>query len=213
MPPTTTSGAATDPAVSNRVSLRMSPRDLINIGIFGALYIVILYAINMLGFINPTVMLVVLAASIVAGGIPFMLFLTRVRHAGMITIFAIVTSGTLLMTGHPPISFAVTIVCAVIAEAIMWAGRYRSRAASVLAYAAYAGWYTGPLMPVFYARDDYFSSASMQRMSETYVEQLEALLSPAVLIAFDVSTVLFGLLGGLLGWRLLRKHFEKAGLA
>jgi energy-coupling factor transport system substrate-specific component len=34
-----------------------------------------------------------------------------------------------------------------------------------------------------------------------------------VLLAFDVSTVVFGLLGGLLGLRLTRKHFEKAGLA
>ena len=200
-------------AATRSFDLRMSPKDLINIGVFGALYLVIVYAINMLGFINPAVMLVALAASIVAGGIPFTLFLTRVRHAGMVTVFAIVTAGMLLLTGHPPISFALTIGCALIAEAIIWAGRYRSRRLSVLAYAVYSAWYAGPLMPLFYARDDYFASPSIQVMGADYISQMQALLSPVTLIAFDVSTVVFGLAGGVLGLRLMRKHFEKAGLA
>ncbi|WP_431930073.1 MptD family putative ECF transporter S component [Nonomuraea jabiensis] len=202
----------TTPA-ERRFDVHMSPKDLINIGIFGALYLVVLYAINMLGFASPIAVLISLPASIVACGIPFMLFLTRVRHAGMVTIFALITAGILLLTGHPPISFAITLVCALVAEAIIWAGRYRSRRLSVLAYAAYSAWYVGPMMPIFYAPADYFSSPSMQMMGADYTSQMQALLSPAVLIAFDLSTVAFGLLGGLLGLRLMRKHFEKAGLA
>ncbi|GAA2826053.1 MptD family putative ECF transporter S component [Nonomuraea rubra] len=196
-----------------RIDVRMSPKDLINIGVFGALYLVVVYAISMLGFINPPVMLVALAASIVAGGIPFTLFLTRVRHAGMVTVFGIITGGLFLLTGHPPISFAITVACALLAEVVIWAGGYRSRRLSVPAYAVYSAWYVGPMMPLFYARDDYFSSPSMQMMGTDYVNQMQALLSPGMLLAFDVSTVVFGLLGGLLGLRLTRKHFAKAGLA
>ncbi|WP_206641250.1 MptD family putative ECF transporter S component [Nonomuraea polychroma] len=196
-----------------RIDLRMSPKDLISVGVFGALYLVIVFGINMLGFINPAVMLIALAASIVAGGIPFILFLTRVRHAGMVTVFAIVTAGILMLSGHPPISFAISVVCALLAEAIIWAGNYRSRRLSVLAYAVYSAWYVGPMMPIFYARDDYFAGPSMQMMGPEYVSQMQALLSPGVLVLFDLSTVVFGLLGGLLGLRLMRKHFEKAGLA
>ncbi|WP_309139108.1 MptD family putative ECF transporter S component [Nocardia cyriacigeorgica] len=195
------------------IDIRMSPRDLINIGIFGALYTVIVFAINALGFLNPAVMLFALAASIVAGGVPFMLFLTRIQHAGMITVFAIVTAGLLTLTGHPAIGFVITVGCALLAEVIVWLGRYRSRWAGIFAYAVYAMWYVGPLLPVFYDRDAYFSSASMQQMGSDYLEQMNRLLSPTVLIAFDLSTVVLGFLGGLLGSRLLDKHFEKAGLA
>lgn len=201
------------PPARRRFETRMSPKGLINIGVFGALYLVIVFGINMLGFLNPAVMLVALAASIVAGGIPFMLFLARVRHAGMVTIFAIVTGGILTLTGQPLISFVITVACALVAEAIIWAGRYRSRSLSVLAYAVYSAWYVGPMMPIFYDRDAYFSGPSMQAMGADYVSQMEALLSPAVLAAFDMSTIVFGSLGGLLGLRLMRKHFEKAGLA
>ncbi|MBB4914808.1 MptD family putative ECF transporter S component [Streptosporangium saharense] len=199
--------------VERRLDVRMSPKDLINIGVFGALYLVIVFGINMLGFINPTVMLVAFVASIVAGGIPFMLFLTRVRHAGMVTIFAIVTAGLLVLTGHPLVSFVISIVCGLVAEVIIWAGRYGSRRLSVLAYAVYSVWFVGPVMPIFYDREGYYADPAMQMMGAEYISQMQALMSPAVLIAFDVSTILFGLLGGLLGLRLMRKHFEKAGLA
>ncbi|MFI6393260.1 MptD family putative ECF transporter S component [Nonomuraea sp. NPDC050547] len=196
-----------------RLDPRMSPRDLINIGVFGALYLAVVFAINMLGFLNPAVMLAALVASIVAAGVPFMLFLTRVRHAGMVTVFAIITGGFLMLTGHPLISFVITIGCALAAELIIWVGRYASRRLSVLAYAVYSAWYAGPMMPIFYDRDAYFAGPSMQAMGADFVSQMRTLLSPPVLLAFDVSTIVFGLLGGLLGLRLTRKHFEKAGLA
>ncbi|AAS06283.1 MptD family putative ECF transporter S component [Mycobacterium avium subsp. paratuberculosis] len=198
---------------SRRIDVRMSARDLINIGVFGALYIATVFAINVFAFINPLVMLVALAVSMIAGGVPFMLFLTRVRHAGMVTVFAIITAGLLALTGHPPICFVITVACALVAEVVLWLGRYRSRTMGVLAYAIYAAWYIGPLLPIFYARDEYFSSPGMAQMGPRYLEEMERLLSPAVLIAFDLSTVVFGLIGGLLGVRLLRKHFQRAGLA
>ncbi|WP_196468706.1 MptD family putative ECF transporter S component [Planomonospora sp. ID91781] len=196
-----------------RFDVRMSPKDLIDIGVFGALYLVVVFGINMLGFLNPAVMLAALVASIVAGGVPFMLFLTRVSHAGMVTVFAIITAGILMLTGHPLISFLISVGCALVAEVIVRVGRYRSRRLSVLAYAVYSAWYAGPMMPIFYDREAYFSGPSVQMMGADYVSQMQALLSPPVLVAFDVSTIVFGLLGGLLGLRLMRKHFEKAGLA
>lgn len=195
------------------VSLAMSPRDLINIGMFAALYVVVVFGVNMLGFINPVVMLVALAASMVIGGIPFMLLLSRVQHAGMVTVFAVIVSGLLVLTGHPPISFLVATALALVAEVIIWAGRYTSGAADVLAHAIYTIWFVGPLLPLFYAREEYFAEAGMQQMGQDYIDQMDQLLSPAVLVGFCASTFVFGLLGGLLGRRLISKHFSRAGLA
>ncbi|MEU7633164.1 MptD family putative ECF transporter S component [Nocardia sp. NPDC049220] len=196
-----------------RIDIRMSAQDLITIGVFAALYVVIVFAINMLGFLNPAIMLVALAAGIVAGGVPFMLFLTRVRHPGMVLLFAAITSGLMTLTGHPPIGLPLTLLCALFAESALWIGEYRSPRMSVLAYTAYSLWYCTPLLPIFYARDEYFADPAMQQMGSGYIEQMKDLLSPPVLAGFSASTVLFGLLGGLLGLRMLRKHFEKAGLA
>ncbi|QIS15543.1 MptD family putative ECF transporter S component [Nocardia arthritidis] len=196
-----------------RIDVRMSPRDLIDIGIFGALYIVTVGVFNALEFIGPLATLASVAVSIVAGGVPFMLFLTRVRHAGMITVFAVIVSGFMLAIGSPPICLAVAVVAALVAEVLLWLGRYRSRSASVLAYAAFSSWFVGLFLPLFYARDEFLSSPYMREMGADYLERLDALLSPAVLVAFDLSLLVFGVLGGLLGMRLLDKHFRKAGLA
>ncbi|MEU4730554.1 MULTISPECIES: MptD family putative ECF transporter S component [unclassified Streptomyces] len=199
-------------AVDHRIDIRMSPRDLINIGIFGALYIVTVGVFNLLEFISPVMTLVTSGLSIVAAGVPFMLFLTRVRHAGMVTVFAVIVSGFMLLIGSPPIGFLIGVTAALIAEVLLWMGRYRSRQLSVFAYAVFSTWFAGLFMPMLYAREEFLSSPYMEGMGAEYVDKLDKLLSPAVLIAFDVSTLVFGLIGGALGLRLLDKHFRKAGL-
>lgn len=195
-----------------RLDLRMSPRDLINIGIFGALYIVTVGVFTLFEFLGPVMTLVTSAVSIVAAGVPFMLFLTRVKHAGMVTVLAVIVNGFMLLIGSPPIGLVIGVIAAVIAEALLYAGRYRSRKMSVLAYAVFSTWMAGLFAPMLYAREEFLSSPYMEGMGEEYTRQLNDLLSPAVLIGFDVSTLVFGVIGGLLGVRLLDKHFRKAGL-
>ncbi|GAA3052030.1 MptD family putative ECF transporter S component [Streptomyces roseofulvus] len=202
----------TTEAGPQRLDLRMSPRDLINIGIFGALYLVTIGVFTLFEFLGPVMTLLTSAVSIVAAGVPFMLFLTRVRHAGMVTVLAVIVNGFMLLIGSPPIGLVIGVVAAVIAEALLYAGRYRSRKMSVLAYAVFSTWFAGLFMPMLYAREEFLSSPYMESMGEEYTRQLDDLLSPAVLIAFDVSTLVFGVIGGLLGVRLLDKHFRKAGL-
>ncbi|MEV4126909.1 MptD family putative ECF transporter S component [Nocardia sp. NPDC049707] len=207
------SDTVTAESINRRIDIRMSPRDLINIGLFGALYIVTVGIFNLLEFINPVVTLLSVAASIVAGGVPFMLFLTRVRHAGMITVFAVIVTGFMILIGSPPIGFAVGVAAALVAEGLLWLGRYRSPRASVLAYAAFSAWFIGLFLPLFYARDEFLSSSYMREMGASYIKQFDTLLSPAVLLGFDLATPVFGLIGGALGVQLLDKHFRKAGLA
>ena len=61
---------------------KLTGKDLINIGIYGAIYFVILFAVAMLGMIPIFLPLLSVFVSIL-GGIPFMLFLTRVKKPGI----------------------------------------------------------------------------------------------------------------------------------
>lgn len=196
-----------------RSSVTFSARDLLNVAIFAVIYFVIVYAIAMLGIINPLVMLLTLPLSIVVAGIPFMLFLTRVRHAGMVTLFGMVIGLLYLVGGHPWISTLVTIAAALLADVVMWAGRYRSRWAAIWAYAVFSLWYVGPLIPLLMNREEYLDSVGMQSMGPDYVAEFNEVVSTTAVWIFNGSTLVFGLLGGLLGAALLKKHFTKAGLA
>lgn len=196
-----------------RLTLAMSGRDLMTIGIFAAIYLVLYYGITMFGFLNPVMMLVTLGLSIVVGAIPFMLFLARVKHAGMVALFTIVLGILLLVIGYPPLSIVILVALAVVVELVLAATGYRSRWAGVLSYTIFSVWNTAPLLPLFYDRQGYFSSPSMSRMGPEYTARLDAFLSPGVLIGFDIAAVVLGFIGGVIALRLLRKNFARAGLA
>ncbi|MFY1634994.1 MptD family putative ECF transporter S component [Solwaraspora sp. WMMB335] len=196
-----------------RLSLTFTARDLLNVAIFTVIYFVIVFAIAMLGIINPLVMLLTLPLSVIVAGIPYLLFLTRVKHAGMVTLFGVVVGVLYLMTGHPWISTLVTVVAALLAEAIVRAGKYRSRWAAILAYTVFSLWYVGPWIPLLINRAEYLNSPGMQAMGPEYVAEFDRIVSVTALGIYTASTVVCGLFGGLLGAFLLKKHFTRAGLA
>jgi len=197
----------------SRLSLRFSARDLVSVAIFAVVFIVISYAIGMLGVISPLTWLLVVPVSIIVNGIPFMLFLTRVKHAGMVTLFGAIVGLFYLFGGNTLLSTAVIVLLGVVAELILLAARYRSRWAAVWAYAVFALGFFSPFLPLLYDREAYFGTASWTQMGEEYVRASDELLSVPVLGALAAGILIAGLLGGLLGSAVLRKHFVRAGLA
>ncbi|EEP70663.1 hypothetical protein MCAG_00990 [Micromonospora sp. ATCC 39149] len=209
--PTSTPPAPT--AQRPRLTLTLSARDLLNVAIFAVIYFVIVYAIAMLGIISPPAMLLTLPLSVIAAGVPYMLFLTRVKHAGPVTLFAIAVGGLYLISGHPWISTLLTIGVAVVAEVILWAGRYRSYWSAILAHAVFSLWYIGPMLPLLMNRAEYLNSPGMRNMGQDYVDAFDQTVSVTAVWIYNASTFVCGLLGGLLGAFLLKKHFTRAGLA
>jgi energy-coupling factor transport system substrate-specific component len=216
---TMSAGAAAPPtavpqdAPRARFSLRFSARDLLSAAIFAVIYFVIVFVVAMLGIISPLVMLITLPLSPIAAGIPYMLFLTRVRHAGMVTLFGIVVALIFLMMGHPWQSTLITIAASILAELVLWAGKYRSKWAAISAYTVFSVWFIGPWVPFFLDRDAYLLAESKGTMGSAYMTQFaDTVTVPAVLIMVAASIVC-GFLGALLGTATLRKHFRKAGLA
>ncbi|WP_194410033.1 MptD family putative ECF transporter S component [Microbacterium cremeum] len=196
-----------------RSSVAFSARDLLNVAIFAVIYFVIVFAIAMLGIIGPLMMLLTLPLSAIAAGIPYMLFLTRVRHAGMVTLFGVVVGLLYLMMGHPWQSTLVTIALSLVGELILWAGQYRSKWAAIWAYTAFSGWFIGPWIPLFLDREAYLRTQGMEQMGAEYVAAFNEVVTVPAILGLWVATLVCGFLGAVLGTALLRKHFRKAGLA
>lgn len=196
-----------------RLSLRFTARDLVNTAIFAVILIVLTYAIGMLGIISPLVWVLVIPLQALAGGIPVTLFLTRVRHAGMFVLFAAVVALFYLLSGNTLPGTLAVIGLGVLAEAILLAGRYRSRWAVIWAYTVFALSFLTPFLPLLIDRAAYFASSSWSQMGAEYVAAADALLTGPVLIGVGLAIAIGGFLGGLLGSTMLRKHFVRAGLA
>ena len=101
------------------------------------------------------------------------------------------------------------IALSVVIEVIQALTGYRSR----WAYIVFAVWYVGPLLPLYYDRAGYFSSMAANGRGEAYSRRLDEFLTTGVLVGYDVGVVVLGLVSGLIALNLLRKNFERAGLA
>lgn len=197
----------------SRATFRFSARDLVNVAIFAVIFIIVSYAVGMIGIISPLTWLLIVPVSIVANGVPFMLFVTRVRHPGMVTLFGLVVGLFFLLSGNTLVSTVGIGVVAVLAELVLWAGRYRSRWAAIWAYTIFSLGFFTPFLPLLYDREGYFSSPGWTAMGEEYVRASDALLTGPVLGGLALAIVVAGFVGALVGSSILRKHFVRAGLA
>ena len=72
-------------------------KDLINLGLFTVLYFILVIAASMLGFIPIFIPLLAVICPFI-GGIPFMLYLTRVKKFGLISLMGLLM-GILMLVG------------------------------------------------------------------------------------------------------------------
>lgn len=66
---------------------KLKAKDLINVGIYTAIYIVIFFVVGMLNAIPVLYPLLYVLIPLISG-IPFMLFLTKIEKFGMVTIMS-----------------------------------------------------------------------------------------------------------------------------
>lgn len=203
----------TAPPAPRSLSVRFSARDLLSTAVFAAILIVLTTVIGMLGAVSPLVWLLIAPVQALVGGIPVMLFLTRVHHAGMMALFSLVVALYYLLGGNPLLSTAVIVVLGLIAELALWTARYRSRAGAMVACTVFALSYVTPFLPLLIDRDAYFGSPSWTDMGSSYVRAADALLTVPVLALVALAILVAGFLGALLGSTLVRRHFVRAGLA
>ena len=101
-------------------------------------------------------------------------------------------------------------VAGLLAELVCKSGDYRDAKKAVLSYGLFSTWIFGNYLPLFTDYEGYF--AQRADYGQAYIDAVQKLMplwmAPVLLIACFVC----GIIGGLLGRALLKKHFEKAGL-
>lgn len=189
---------------------KLQGKDLINVGIFSAIYFVIVFAVAMLGYI-PIFMPLLCVMIPIFGGIPFMLFLTKVKKFGMIWIMSILMGLLMLLTGMGYYSVIVGAISGLIAEVIYKSGNYKSSTKAVLTSGVFSLWVWGNFVPLFTNIEGYF--ASRQDYGQEYITTLTQLMPYWMCYVLLGTAFVSGLIGGLIGKNFLKMHFTKAGIA
>ena len=82
----------------------------------------------------------------------------------------------------------------------------------MIAYGVFSLWVAGPILPLYLQHDAYIANIGEQ-MGEDYARAWDTLFSPTFMAVLLVAVFLASCLGGLLGQKMLRKHFVRAGIA
>ncbi|AHU89786.1 MptD family putative ECF transporter S component [Trueperella pyogenes] len=187
----------------------MKTRDFINIGVFSAIYFVIVFSCGMLGIINPPMMFVGYALGIIANGAVIFLFKARVPKIGALAICGLLVSAMMLMTGHPWITLVLAPLLGLAADFLF---AKKTVVSKVFGYAVMSLWYVTPWFPVFVDVQGYYNYIA-ESMGTAYADSMRWFLTPWMVVGWGVAVFIIGLIGGVFGNSVLNRHFRKAGIA
>ena len=191
---------------------RLNGKDLLNVGIFTAVYFVLnLLVAAVLGLIPAVSMLVPLVSSFILG-IPMMLYFMKIKKFGMVLITYIVYGVLLALAGVGIYTLVLGIVFALIAELLLRLGKYQKPNLAILAFAIASIGANWNVLSMVLASTEYLEGKAATYGSE-YMQLMQSYFSEWwVLPLLALSAFLGGLLGGLLGKSVFKKHVIRSGV-
>ena len=191
---------------------RLNGKELMNVGIFTAINVLFGVLIAVAIGLTPIGFMLIPSVTAIILGVPMMLYFSKIKKFGMILIFEIVNGVVLLLTGMGPDVLICGIVISLVVELIVKSGNYQSVSRAVLGYAI--------LMVTPCANYIHWLKASAEWLNKnaaTYGQGFMYTISgwfdywwmlPLVIL----SAFIGGMVGGLLGRAVLKKHFARSGL-
>jgi energy-coupling factor transport system substrate-specific component len=193
---------------------KLSISDLITTGVFSAIYF-ILVTVATFGsaILIPGYSYVFLpAVAALLSGSVYMLLAAKVHKFGAITLMGVVMSLYFFISGHFVLSFVPNLVCGVAADLVAKWGNYKNKKHILLSYIVFSFGLTGPVLPMWFMQAQYIANLQARGKSEAYIS---AMFQHMTLPTFAVcvgAILVCGFLGGWFGQKMVKKHFEKAGI-
>lgn len=188
-------------------------KKLVSAGVFIALYFVVFTIFGTICMPIPPLYLCMLAIIALFAAPVYMMLLAKAPMHGPIFIAAMLPCLFLLLMGNIWIVVLTGIICGFAAEMIVGAGKFKNKTLNMISYFVFSLNLLGGFLPIWIMREEYFASTLERGMSQEFVSSIERLTPAWVLIVIILGTILCGYIGTLIGRRMFKKHFEKAGIA
>ena len=191
-------------------SNKLNAKDLINVGIYTAIYLVVFFMIGMLNAIPVLYPLTYFIAPVVTG-IPFMLFLTKVDKFGMVSIMGVILAVFWYLMGYTYIPTITYILAGVLSDLIFSFGKYKSFKFDVIGYWIFSCGMIGCAAPMWLMTATYMEQVRVA-MGDEYVAGLAKYMPSWMGFAGIGIILVSSIIGAFLGRKMLKKHFERAGI-
>jgi energy-coupling factor transport system substrate-specific component len=190
---------------------KLGTRELIETGVFTALYVVVLAVFGQLGALVPILQVLGPFYIPLVCGVPFMLFVARVKSFGQISVMGVLAAALVFLTGQSWVVLALSLILAPAADLIARTGEYRKFGRTLVAYVVFSEMLIGMVVPLFFLREEFIAKIA-SRHDDSWVASLIQ-LTPSWMFWVMVGMIAVGAAAGAtLGRALVRKHFRPAGL-
>lgn len=191
---------------------KLTVKDLINVGVFTALYLVLFFVSSFVGYVPIFVVFLPVVCAVVVG-IPFMLFLSKAHTFGMVTIMSVILGLFVFLMGRPWPVLLIAVAAGLVTDLLLKIKDYKSIKMAVIGSGVFSTWMMGMILPMFFGyRESYFESLRAG-YGDTFTDTLYKLTPDWMFFVLIALCAAGGILGGLLGAAVLKKHFKKAGMA
>lgn len=193
---------------------KLTVPDLISIGVFTALYFVLVTIATFASVaIFPGFNNVVLPAfCALISGCVYTLLVVKLQKFGGISVMGIVMGLFFIISGHFIISFAANIVMGIVADCVAKVGKYKSKKWIILSYVLFSYGLFGPVIPMWFMKDAYVANLVARGKDAVYIAELFANINMVTFVLAVVATLICALVGGWFGMKMIKKHFVKAGI-
>ena len=192
---------------------KLQTRDFISVGIFSLIYAAVAFVVGGLAQMTPITFPFMPMAVALFTGTVFMLYVAKIPKRGAIIILGIIAGILLLITGMFWMMSAFFIVLGIIADFICASGQFKSFKKNMAAYCLFALSPMGAYVPMAVMPAQFAEFMNKKGDISSFAGVIDAIgaqwwVIPLMLL----GTVLCALAGGYIGKKLLKKHFEKAGI-
>lgn len=189
-------------------------KDLISIGIYTAMYFITVTISNLLVvFLIPgfSYAFIPVMSALLSGTI-YMLMIAKVPKFGALTIMGSIVGIFQFINGHFPGSLFIAVGLALIADGIAYAFKYKRKKGILGSYVVFSFSTIGPAIPMFLFPNMYIEQLMAQGRDASYIESAFANISQNTFLILIISMVVAAIIGGIFGQRMMKKHFQKAGI-
>jgi len=176
---------------SNQQHKSLMLKDLVLIGIFDVLYLVITMACGCMGIVPIMYLIYPTIAAIIAGPL-VLLFMAKEQKAFAFAIFGIIPPALMFLLGCTYVVLVIGIITTLLAEVL------------------HSLWMPGVLSQMIFMRERFLELC--QPMGDAYIAQLVQILTWQSMILVAIGAMVGAIIGALIGKKLLKKHFVKAGI-
>ena len=191
---------------------KINSKDLINLGIFSLLFVVAISLAFSITF-TPIIQFSRMPVSAFLGAPVFLLFVAKTPKPFAVTIMGLICSALVgwLMFGRLLYAL-VCFVPFVVAEIILYLGKYKSLKTNELAYIFCSMWPFGAYGIWWYDTKHCVELSLAGSFTKEFVDGVLELITPMSCVLVFLLTAVGAVLGIWFTRRLFKKHFKKAGL-